>query len=144
LTPSTIGAIRRLRRRRSDVRHFDDRMQRPRGGRWPRAAAGRRRGGWAVAAPAGVKRKTVPRRRGGGSGTVLRFTPARADGASRRAARPAATLDDRCFARDRAVDRTTAMNSVGLMLASSARHRTPCTCVSRRSRRGAVSDARAH
>ncbi len=56
--------------------------------------------------------------------------------------------DEPCSARRRATAqggrRAAAMNRVGLMLASSARHRTPCSCVSRRSRRGAVSDARAH
>jgi hypothetical protein len=42
LTPSSIGAIRRLRRRRSDVRHFNDcRCSRAVGGRGPHAAAGR-------------------------------------------------------------------------------------------------------
>ena len=50
-----IGAIRHQRRRRSDVRHFDDRMwNRAVGGRWPRAAAGRRRGG-----PGGGQRRQV-------------------------------------------------------------------------------------
>lgn len=102
-----------------------------------------RRGGYVGAAPARLNRKTVPRgaaARGQRNGLAVQPRARRRQ--RRRAARPAATRQARCSTRGRAVDRTSATEPVGLMLASAAAPHAP-RVHPRPSRRGAASAASA-